>query len=513
MTLVGTTLRRPFILIKDYFKRITTICQWRFVVFLVVSQMLVKGLLYRLAQTTMLPIFKDMGVDAGDLQVFSTIAMSPWSIKPVIGVLSDLFTVRGYHKRYWLVQAICAGIGSASLTFFVDQWPFVLVLCFMGLNYEMSIVDLLTEGKYAEKMQEHPESGSDLITFVNGLQALGSIIAMSFIGHVSDLKLFWILFIVATVMAAVPLGPAVLGWLPEQRFSKSFVEIDWVLFRKNRAIFAVVAFTGLAGPVVAFLATYASRAVGLTCAVLLLVGAVTGSYMAFTPVIAQIGLYQVLTRLTKPSMGTALDYFFTSPQGPNFSFKYYITYTGIASACVGFATVWLYQAFLSKWRFRSVLIFTTCLVGVGGLSDLLIVLRVNLKMGISDHAFYFFGEAVFESACEMLYWIPSSVIIAKVCPPGLESATYAFLAGISNFALMVAELSGAMIFEAAGVGKDNFDALWWLVLTFHIALPILGGVPITWLIPDLTQDAAILREEPSDLYLVVDSSDVEMGDF
>lgn len=492
----------PFLLIKCYFKRIISICQWRFIFFLIISQMIVKGLLYRLTMSGMLPIFKNLGVGAADLQVYMTIAMSPWSIKPIVGILSDLIAFRGYHKRYWLIISIVVGTTFAGLMFASATLPLWLLLCYMGLNYELAIVDLLTEGKYAEKMQKYPEIGSDLVTFVHGLQTVGSIIAMSFIGHVADEKAFWVFFLISVIAAVSPLIPSMLGWLPEDRVNDGrhrWFSVDKPLFNRNRAMFIVIGFTGLAGPVVAFLATYTNRFVGLISALLLLTGSLAGSYLAFPRVIAHIGLYQVVSRLVNPSMGTALDYFYTAdkvclPDGPHFSFKYYITYTGIAAACVAFVAVWLYQAFLSKWRFRSVLVFTSCLVGFGGVADMLIVLRVNRRLGISDHAFYFFGDAVFETMVDMLYWIPSSVIISKVCPRGMESATYAFIAGISNFALMVAELLGAIIFSAAGVKKCSFDALWWLILCFHIALPVIGGIPATLLIPNLKQDAVVLEE-------------------
>ena len=97
---------------------------------------------------------------------------------------------------------------------------------------------------------------------------------------------------------------------------------------------------------------------------------------------------------------------------------------------VSFLAVGLYQILFSKWKFRTVLIFTSCLASVGGLFDLAMVLRWNVKLHISDHVFYMLGEAILENVTSMLYWIPSSAIIGKVCVPGLEAATYAFLAGV-----------------------------------------------------------------------------------
>ena len=345
-------------------------------VFLVVSQMIVKGLLYRVTMTSMLPIFKNLGIGAADLQTIMTVAMSPWTIKPVVGILSDILTFGGYHKRWWLVQGTLVGMLAAVLMFPTSTLPLWLLLCYVGLNYEMAIIDLLTEGKYAATMQEYPESGSDLITFVSGLQTAGSIVAMTFVGHVADKKAFNVLFGVSVGAAVLPMIPSLLGWLPEEKVrTRRCIAVDRGLFTRNRAMFIVILYTGLAGPVIALLSVFTTRAVGLVGAVLILSASVSGSYLAFPRVIANIGLYQVLSRLSRLSMSTALDYFFTATpeclvDGPHFSFKYYITYTGLVSSCIAMVAVWVYQAFLSRWRFRSVLIFTTALVGLGGLSDL-----------------------------------------------------------------------------------------------------------------------------------------------
>lgn len=73
----------------------------------------------------------------------------------------------------------------------------------------------------------------------------------------------------------------------------------------------------------------------------------------------------------------------------------------------------------------------------------------------------------------------------------MESSQYAFLAGLSNFSRGVAQISGAVIFDLAGVttegGNCDFSALWWLVLCFHILLPLFVGVGAAYLIPNAKQ--------------------------
>jgi len=510
-------IKYPFVKALNYFKRIERVIGWRFIAFLIMSQMFIKGMLYRIVESIMLPVFKDLGVGVVELQIFTTVCTSPWTLKPVIGVLSDLISINGYHKKYWMLQSVVVGIVAGYLTFPALKSPIFLVLCLIGLNYEMSVIDLLTEAKYAEYMQDNPEISSEIVTFVNGLQTAGSILALTFIGHFSDIKLFWVLFLIATILTIIPLAPVTLGWLTETQESGGCIKVDRELFAKHKATFIVIIFTGLSGPVVSFLITFTNnKLISLVCAIVLLIASVIGSFMAFPRAVACIGLYQVLVRLSKPSISTPLDYFFTAtptclPDGPHFSFKYFISFTGLTSSIIAFVAVWLYQIWLSKWRFRTVLIFTTCLVGFSGIFDLLIVLRVNEKLGISDHTFYFFGESIFDTVVEMLFWIPSSLIIAKGCPKGLESATYAFLAGVSNFGLMLSELIGAMIFEAAGITKCNFDALWWLILCFHIILPILIGLPASFLVANDKQDEKVIENEPvyviDELYLSEDVDD------
>jgi len=495
----------PFLKIKSYFDRITRIIGWRFIVFLFISQLFIKGMLYRIVESIMLPVFKNLGVGVVELQIFTTVVASPWSIKPIVGVLSDLIALNGYHKKPWLIQSTIIGMAAGFLAFPSLKSPILLVLCLIGINYQMSVIDLLTEAKYAEYMQENPVISSEIVTFVSGLQSVGSIVALSFIGYLSDLKQFWILFLIVLILSIIPLTPIVLGWLPELQESGSCVKTDKDLFMKHKSLFIVILFAGLSGPVLGLLMIFIEQKfVSLICALILMVASLVGSFMAFPLVVAKIGLYQILVRISKPSISTPLDYFFTATpeclaDGPHFSFRYYISFTGFASASIAFFAVWLYQIWLSKWKFRTVLIFTTILVGIGGVFDLLIVLRVNEKIGIPDHVFYFFGDAIFETVVNTLWWIPSSIIIAKSCPAGLESAIYAFLAGISNFGLMLSELIGVMIFEAAGITKCNFDSLWWLILCFHIILPIVGGIPAAFLIPNDYQDERMINEDPDQI--------------
>jgi hypothetical protein len=55
--------------------------------------------------------------------------------------------------------------------------------------------------------------------------------------------------------------------------------------------------------------------------------------------------------------------------------------------------------------------------------------RYNIAWGIPDKWFYMFGDAVIGPAVMMFAFMPAVVLTSKLVPKGLESTTYALLAG------------------------------------------------------------------------------------
>jgi hypothetical protein len=228
-------------------------------------------------------------------------------------------------------------------------------------------------------------------------------------------------------------------------------------------------------------------------ALVILLWIMAATYLIFPRMMFRIALFQALVMLSRPSIGRALDYFYTTScmgdRGPNFPFWFYTTVATVIGTLASLLGSALYQRYLKNITFRKVLIGTQLLSGATGASDLFLVTRANVALGIPDKAAYLCGEAIAEPLIYSLNNAPARTLLSKVVPKGLESSCYAFQAGIGNFAMMISEMSGALIFEAAGIRTGssdcNFSALWWLVLVCHVSLPILGGVPASWLVPNI----------------------------
>lgn len=489
----------------QYFERMRSIFGWKFIAIIFITYCLLKGAVMGIMMKGLFPYFKNMGVDGIQFQIYGAIALSPWTIKPLFGILSDLIAFVGYKKKFTMLASCFIGVTGCAMLVVDLKRPILTVLFVFLSQIQLAICDLLVEGKYAEKMREHPETSSDIVTLANLFQSFGYVLCMFFLAPLADGLYFRIIFSIALGLSVVPIVPIFLNWLPEVPIPNApYVLIDTKRIKNDWKIITLVIITGISAPAMAAIAGFAAKWLGVVCSLGVILVCMVGTFWAMPNIIARVALYQVLAQMSKVSFGNVLDYFFTAdplclPGGPNFTQNYYIFVTGIIGGVVAIFTGLLYQFFFSKWKFRSVLIFTSILSAVAGIFDYIIVKRWNLLIGIPDHIFFLIGDAVFETLVTMLYWIPSSSIIGKVCPKDMESSTYAFLAGVANFGTMVSTILGAVLADWFGIvtiGACNWDNLAALILFGHIMVMLIISVPAAFLIPNVEQDVDLLNDEP-----------------
>lgn len=161
-------------------------------------------------------------------------------------------------------------------------------------------------------------------------------------------------------------------------------------------------------------------------------------------------------------------------------------------------------------------------------------------IGIPDKVFFLLGNAIFENLVGILQSIPFSSIYAKISPPGMESAVFAYTGkqlywscgifdrlqkvysltlftsdtvGIANFCNMASNLLGSGVIKWSGmstVGDDcNFDALPKLIIVYSIVIPTLVGIPATFLIPNILQTENMIDWEKEQWYDVSEHNDEE----
>ncbi|QDZ19429.1 folate/biopterin transporter [Chloropicon primus] len=534
---------------RNYWNRLVGNFTLEFIVLLTSCYYGVKGTLYTFVQSGQLPYFqKYVGITGIEYQKYKLVSSLPWAMKAWIGLISDNYPIWGYNKRYYMVLATFIGSVSFALlgVLDIDQSTalFAALLLFFA-SLDMATVDLLCEGKYAEKMMEKPETSSDLVSWVWGVYQLGSLTASLFIGPVSDRYSPKIIYLIAVPFALQFLIPLALGYLPEERVSPAseaspigMTRTNWnagvtmrlvsYLPRKMREkprIFVMAFLTALSALLLGVVHLTGTEGQQLTYTICASVMLCACSSWALPPVLSRANIYMFLCQVLYIQVSGALDYFYTAgPEcfagGPSFSFSYYTTYTVIVGSLAAWLGVVLFQAWMRDWNFRRVFWLTTFVRVIGSIFDICIALRWNLSIGISDKTMYMFGDAVIYNIVYQMDFMPAVVLTSKVCPKGLESTIYALLAGMQNMGQNVSQSLGSYLIEAMGVKTAckpsvdeecdcDFDNLPLLLFVSHMVLPLLT-IPLTFLLIPNRRMTDTLDVGNDDHHRVVKEDEVEL---
>lgn len=152
----------------------------------------------------------------------------------------------------------------------------------------------------------------------------------------------------------------------------------------------------------------------------------------------------------------------------------------------------LFQYGLKHHPFRDLLFWTQLVLGLSGMLDLVLVLRLNLKIGIPDYFFAVVDESISQMTAQ-LKWMPLLVLSSKLCPPGIEGTFFALLMSIDNAGLFTSTWGGGLLLRIMNVTRTQFDNLWLAVLIRNMFR--LMPLSVLFLVPRSDPNSIILPVE------------------
>lgn len=152
----------------------------------------------------------------------------------------------------------------------------------------------------------------------------------------------------------------------------------------------------------------------------------------------------------------------------------------------------LYQNVLKDYPFRDLLFWTQLLFGLSGMLDLILVLRLNLKFGLSDYFFIVIDESVYQMIAR-LKWMPLLVLSSKLCPSGIAGTFFALLMSIDNVGILSASWGGGFLLHILEVTRTKFDGLWLAILIRNLLR--ISPLCLLYLIPRGDPNSSILPSE------------------
>lgn len=153
------------------------------------NYLFLKGAAYHMAIAASTPVFREvLKLPAEQHSVATALFMIPWSVKGIVGSVSDLFALGGYHKRSYMLLASCSGvIGSILLIASAGRLTMgIAVAGFFLIMVQASFNDLLCEGSYTRRMAEKPHTGAALTSFVWLCSSIGTFAQAVWVGPVVD---------------------------------------------------------------------------------------------------------------------------------------------------------------------------------------------------------------------------------------------------------------------------------------------------------------------------------------
>ncbi|XP_051218041.1 probable folate-biopterin transporter 2 [Lolium perenne] len=382
-------------------------------------------------------------------QFYQGIVNSPWVVKPIWGLLTDVVPVAGYRRRPYFLLAGVIGV-SSMLMLSLQSNPGIVVgvVALTAQSTGAAMADVTLDALVAQNSITNPPLASDMQSLCGFSSSVGSLIGFSISGLLVHLMGGQGALGLLSIPSALVFSAGIL--LKESRVT------DFDYKQVHKKFYAAIQSMG---------ATLKCPEVWRPCVYL---------YVSLNLSLdIQGGMFYWLTdRLT----------------GPAFSEEFIgaIYAIGSVGSLLG---VLLYQTVLKDCNFRSMLLWGQVLSSLAGMLDLMLVTRLNTKIGIPDYIFAVIDSAV----CQMvgrLQWLPLLVLCSKLCPPGIEGTFYALLMSIQNAGLLMSSWWGGLLLHMLNVTRTEFSNLWLAVLIRNVSrlLPLM----LLFLVPQSDQNSTLL---------------------
>lgn len=478
-----------------------------------VVQHMMKGFVMTITVVAELFLYKSYNVPATDMQVYQALTALPWALKPLTGLISDLFPVLGYQKAPYAIVTSVVGTAAFLAVGVLPRSAMgvpLLVGCLLLQCLMVTTTDTLTQGTFAQKAQETSSSRirTSFLAFAWSGRDVGALLAAVCSGLVVQYLGPRVPYAIAVAPAAVLLALVLCGSFEERwmgaeetaRVRRRFGE-QWevgllsVLLAVCSLVLAALS-TALAHSPLAHLALVGTIALAIVLA----------SSLLLAPVVAKLNVFNFLFSLTKLAIDAAAFYWFTDdveayPEGPHFSPFFYGTVKGSVEFTFAIVGIFTYQYLSQGWTYRQWTAMATVIAAFAQVSEVLMYRRTNVYLGISDWS-WCLGTTAITSLFDRWQWMPGVVAMSYMCPKGMEVTVFALLIGCKNIGWALASNLDAIAMQQLGIWPNGqpgesiqFENLWFLSMWGCVGFPVVVLL-LCGLLPDAKMDESLIEDAP-----------------
>ncbi|KAK8967914.1 putative folate-biopterin transporter 2 [Platanthera guangdongensis] len=384
-------------------------------------------------------------------QVYQGIVYTPWIVKPVWGLFTDVLPMAGYRRKPYLIFSGVLGVVSMLILSLHNLHAvFALLAMTMG-SASVAIADVVMDACVAQNSIANPSLASNMQSLCQLSSSIGALVGFSTSGilihAMGSQRVLGLLSIPSMLVFSVGI---LIKESPTVNFA--YAKVHRKFLHAGQTMWST-----------------------LKC-----------------PEVWRPCVYMYISLSLSLNIHEGMFYWLTNPkEGPSFSQETigFVFSIGSVGSMLG---VLLYQNLLKDFQFRSLLFWGQLLTAFAGMLDLALVLRLNLKLGIPDFFFVFIDECV-SHVIGRIKWMPILVLSSKLCPSGIEGTFFALVMSIENIGILSAAWGGGLLLHALQVTRTRFSNLWMAILIRSIMrmLPL----PLLFLVPKSNQNDTILPPE------------------
>ncbi|KAG0479884.1 hypothetical protein HPP92_010505 [Vanilla planifolia] len=119
-------------------------------------------------------------VQPSTVQMYIGLYYIPWIVKPIWGILTDMFPVRGYRRRPYFLLAGILGTSTTLVISTHGQLPVPLaLLCLVGISAGIAIADVTIDACIARNSIDHPGLAPDMQSLCSSVSSIGALVGYS----------------------------------------------------------------------------------------------------------------------------------------------------------------------------------------------------------------------------------------------------------------------------------------------------------------------------------------------
>ncbi|XP_042394451.1 probable folate-biopterin transporter 4 [Zingiber officinale] len=427
-------------------------------------------------------------------QFLVSVAHSPWSIKPIYGILSDCIPINGRRRLPYLVIATILSLLPWLVLGLVTSARssgnlFAAFLTVQNLGSAMA--DVVVDAMVAEAVHsELAEFAGDLQSLSWLSMALGGIFGSLLGGYtLSQLRIDTIFLLFSILPAIQLLSCSLIKESPlesdgaQNHDSKTMKFKDDVDHSNRKNSFIKTSKTSkrknkrnndnkrinlkYESPIRQPRSRLERYCISLKSAICNLVGTFK------QPIILRPMAWFFFSNITVPSLSTVMFYYQTEVLKLEASFLGTARVIGWIGLMLG---TYIYNRYLKHKKLREVLLMAHVGLGIGCLLDIILVSKLHNQLGIPDKHVVLWGSA-FSDTIRQFKLMPFLILSGRLCPHGIEGTLFALFMSINNLGSTLGAFLGAALASALNISSDSFHNL-----IFGISIQLLATLfPISFL--------------------------------